>query len=288
MDTFPEELIDHICSFADMGVLCSLSRVSRQFRRIAEPHLYRTICAIFDGPFDPGYSKTDVLISTLKRRPHLRPYVKVLNAECSTEYRSSIPNQYHSLLSFRAKCDQDVHDIITLAPMMETIDMYDFVAEESLGQSWLEILPALHQHTYLKRFDIDLGSSVLTDLHHLFALPNIEIMDLRRGETNYDDEKALRHWENMKSNLRQLSIVDLRTHDQVSDVADDVKLIARSCPKLHSLESFGVVYTYGSNYFRALIRAFTIPAIKNQLSYVRNFGIHKTLLAGFIVSAQSF
>jgi hypothetical protein len=159
------------------------------------------------------------------------------------------------------------------------------------GPEWLDMIPSHsqrcqrchvncglcglhipHDFTHLKRFDGGLDSSYLLDLHPLFALPNIEMLNFRRGKTyklwGLTASLQRSNWKNMNSNVKELCFVDLFADTWGFDVPDDLKLIARCCPKLHDLEFLGQDRSYGIYFFRALICAFANTSVKNQLSRI--------------------
>ncbi|KAF2650167.1 hypothetical protein K491DRAFT_149112 [Lophiostoma macrostomum CBS 122681] len=261
MDDLAEELVNHICGFADTTSCASLSRVSKKMHRIVEPHLYSKVHIILPWCEVGDYSNSRGLRRTLQTNPHLRPLVKKISAGTLVESRAT-----KSPVTW-LECQRYVSDIVALSSRLEAIDMEGYFAHERrLSSSHLfrifvvDLRSSPCHFDYLKRIDGSIGWT-LNDLFHDFSLPSLETLNIHGG---YDTVFFDSRWRDLQSTVKHLSFADIERG--YSDTSKVFPAIAQSCSRLESLRVLGKDKSYGRNFFQAVVSAFTGVTVQTQLS----------------------
>ncbi|KAF2244314.1 hypothetical protein BU26DRAFT_580352 [Trematosphaeria pertusa] len=294
LEVLPEEIIDFIAaelSYEEVRpsiqALSNLSRASRKFRRIAQPHLYRTIHILIvrNSAYDPCV-QIQQLLRTLHEVPALQKHItKIRSMEYwSTSDYGSVSETSDILASHRPEhFNSCLHDLLILAPQAKLIDLrnYSIRTGEDL-QTWMPLVrshacrqcpPVAGKKMFqnLRRLEISIIEATISEIATFFSIPSLEAASFTIA--SLDPYSSYRDWESTKSRIRHLQFkaIGFPTRLWMHEIRHGFQQVAGACI---SLESFDFsLHSSSDEYngvYQDIIEAFTTQL---RTGCVRHFGL---------------
>lgn len=131
----PTELDSHVLSFLEIPELSAMSMVSKTYRRVAEPYLYRQLICSTESPLSVRW-----LLITMIQRPELAAYIRSITLDQSTFSGKRTCEKAEKAAGCLEGYCQAIQMIIydILRPPRDTADNCLFWFSQALSDDYLE------------------------------------------------------------------------------------------------------------------------------------------------------